>query len=531
MPRNAGRIPDHRGAETAIDVDARQAAGPLIDVDAGNSDGGGCRGSVVAVQRIVVIVSDAYPELTDQSRREDPVVVDAHAVGLLDAGALERALRPTAGQAEDRRLIGHRAAVAETRTETPFVRRVVVHFDVEGIRVLRIRQQREIVVAWGRFARRLVRARHQVHDLLGNRADPVGGDDVPRERQPARAVGVSGRRVIHHHGRCQRKTRAQVAGAPAAGRNRAQVGVGLVIRGSQKIAEDEDLVFLDRSAYVAAEIVIGEVSDRRVEEVARIQRTIAQKLVSGAVEFVGPGFQNHIGVGSARAAQGRFVVAGRNIHRLNRFEWRHHDLQQTGALIVIDAFDLIAVAHAHLTIDFGLQRTGGVEELGVLETRARGAGYEVQQRLIVAIRAQRQRGRLHYFQLRSGIGAIRLQQGRRTGNFHGLRNAARRHLDIDARAGVDRERNVFAVFLLEALQFNRNRVLAGRQIRERIITAFVGLTGSCDSGVDFRDGHLCARYYTAAAVRDGAEKGRVDCLGIRTNGSQSEQRGHSADLT
>src|SRR4029077_11867346 len=93
-------------------------------------------GAVIGVQRIVVIVRYAHTELADQGWREDAVVVDAHAVGLLNAGALESALGEAAGQAEDGRLIGDGAAVAEASAETALVRRVVVHFHVEGIGVL-----------------------------------------------------------------------------------------------------------------------------------------------------------------------------------------------------------------------------------------------------------------------------------------------------------------------------------------------------------------------------------------------------------
>ncbi len=193
-----------------------------------------------------------------------------------------------------------------------------------------------------------------------------------------------------------------------------------MVRSTQKIAEDENLVLLDGAADVAAEIVVGKMSHRSIEEVPCVQGAIAQKLVAGAVEFVGPRFQNHVGIGAAGAAQFRFIVAGGNVHRLNRLQWRNHDLEQPGAFVIVDTFDLVAVPHSHLAVDFGLQRTGSVEELRVLETCPRRAGHQIQQRLIIPVGAQRQGGRLHYFQLRAGIGTVGLQQWRRTRDFHGL---------------------------------------------------------------------------------------------------------------
>ena len=348
----------------------------------------------------------------------------------------------------------------------------VVHLDVERVGVFGVGKQREVVVARSGFARRLVGSRHQVHNLLRDRADPVGGDDVAGERHAVGAVRIAGGGVVDHYRRGQSQAGAQVAGPPAAGRDGAEVGVGFVVRDPQKIAEEEDLVLLDRSADVAAEIVVGKMSHRGIEEVARVQRAVAQELVAGAVEFVGAGFQNHVGIGAAGAAQRRFVVAGGDVDRLNGFQRRNHDLQQAGALVIVDTFDLVAVPHAHLAVDFGLQRTGGVEELRMLEACPRGAGHQVQQRLIIALGAQRKRGRLHHLQLRAGIGTVGLQQRRRARDFHGFRNIAGRQLHIDTRAAVDRERDIFPVSFLKPGRLHRDRVLSRRHIREAYSSRF-----------------------------------------------------------
>jgi hypothetical protein len=76
-----------------------------------------------------------------------------------------------------------------------------------------------------------------------------------------------------------------------------------VVGDAQEIAEDEDLVLLDGTADVAAEIVVGEVADGGIEEVAGVEGAVAQELIAGAVEIVGAGFQNDVGIGAAGAAE------------------------------------------------------------------------------------------------------------------------------------------------------------------------------------------------------------------------------------
>src|SRR5438270_48870 len=81
----------------------------------------------------------------------------------------------------------------------------------------------------------------------------------------------------------------------------------------------------------------------------------------------------------AGPTQLRVVVAGGYVHRLNGFKRRHDDLQQAGALVIVNALDLIVVAHPQLAVDFGLQGTAGVKELRMLESGSRGAGHDIQQ--------------------------------------------------------------------------------------------------------------------------------------------------------
>ena len=158
----------------------------------------------------------------------------------------------------------------------------------------------------------------------------------------------------------------------------------------------------------------------------------------------------------------------------------------------------------------------------MLEGGPRGAGHEVQQRLIIALGAQRKRCRLHHLQLRAGIGAVGLQERRRARDFHGFGNIAGRQLHVDTRAAVDGERDILARLLFEPGHLHRDRVLPRRHIRKRIVPAFVGLTGSTDAGVDLGEGDFGVGNYRATAVSDRAEKRGVDCLRIAEAGCQQQ---------
>ena len=136
-----------------------------------------------------------------------------------------------------------------------------------------------------------------------------------------------------------------------------------MVHHSQVIAEDEHLVFLDRAPQVAADVVIRQVTDRRVEERARVEVAVLQEFIRGAVDRVGSRFQHHIHHRARGAPHFRIVVGQRNVHGLDGFDRGNIDLKQPRPLIIVGALDHGVVAHARLAVDFGLQRAGGVEKL------------------------------------------------------------------------------------------------------------------------------------------------------------------------
>ncbi len=154
------------------------------------------------------------------------------------------------------------------------------------------------------------------------------------------------------------------------------------------VGEEEQLVLLDRAADGAAEVVVVDSGHRGLEEVAGVEIAVLNELVDGAVELVGSRLQDHVSDRAGAASQIHRVVAGGDVHRLNGFQRRDQNLQQAGALVVVDALDLVIIRHARRPVDFGLQRVRSVKELGVLLRRRRRAGHQGQQGLIIAVADQ-----------------------------------------------------------------------------------------------------------------------------------------------
>jgi hypothetical protein len=80
---------------------------------------------------------------------------------------------------------------------------------------------------------------------------------------------------------------------------------------------------------------------------------------------VGAGFEDGIGDGAGGASQLGFEVTGADVHGLQRFERGDVDLEQAGALIVVDTIELEIVGDARLSVDLRREAVLRVEELGM----------------------------------------------------------------------------------------------------------------------------------------------------------------------
>src|SRR5262249_58146241 len=96
--------------------------------------------------RFVVIPASTNTNLSNQRTGEEMVVVQAGAVGILDALSFKVALRRAAAKTEDWRLENGRTLIAEPGTQAIFVREIRVDFHIHKIGILLKRKTSDIVV-------------------------------------------------------------------------------------------------------------------------------------------------------------------------------------------------------------------------------------------------------------------------------------------------------------------------------------------------------------------------------------------------
>ena len=100
-------------------------------------------------------------------------------------------------------------------------------------------------------------------------------------------------------------------------------------------------------------------------------------------------------------------------------------MQQPGALVIVDALDLIEITDARHAVGLGLQRILRIEELRVLESCGAGAGDEVEKRLEVASSCEGQFRHVGRVNFGADVGTVRLKLWRCRGHSHGLRDTSR----------------------------------------------------------------------------------------------------------
>ena len=391
-------------------------------------------------------------------------------------------------------------------------------------------QQCEIIVGLGGRGERLIRRRQELlQNLRRYRIDAVCRNDVSGERRPvlSRPVLRAGQRIVN----LMPDVSAQVAGAERAVGNAFLVGVGLMIQRPHVVGEEEELIVLDRPADIAAEIVVCDVSHRGIEKRSRIQVAILQILVAGAVKLIGSRLDHHIHDRAGGAAQFRIVVGGGNVDRLNRLRRRNQNLQQPRFFVIVDALDLIVIAHARLSVHVRLHGAGRVKKLRMLEGLLHRAGHQVQKILEIPVDAEGQF--LHQLRIHGapGIGAIGLQNSGHRRHFHRLRHVARHHLQIHAWAGVGFQNYAAVHFALESRHLHRYFVQPGRHLGKTIKTGFVGQPGVNDLGVGLRERHFGVDNRPTRRIGDGSDDRPIHCLSESQARTQHTQQTQATDRT
>ena len=375
---------------------------------------------------------------------------------------------------------------AEARRQLIALRQLHVELRVERIGGLHARVVDLVVRLPGR--RGDVRRRQVRENRLRDRADAIGRDDVVRKRRAAGAVGVARQRIVD-----LRRRRAEVAEAIRRRRNDGARRPAGVVADVLVVAEEEQLVVLDRPAErePALQVVAGR---RGVREVAgRVRLLVVAEREDAALQRVRAGLERHVGDGAAGAAELRVVRARADVHRLDRLGRRNQRRQQPGAVVVVDPFDLDVVRQPRLAVDVGRQAVLGVEEIRVRALHPQRAGHHDQHPLEVAVEAERHFREVHALDDAARVGPVGLQQRALADDGDRLLDGADFELQIDAERRVHRHDDAVTHRFLEAAQFPGDAVGAVLQVREHVVARFVGDRRVRDVGVHLGDGHRDAR--------------------------------------
>ena len=191
----------------------------------------------------------------------------------------------------------------------------------------------------------LIRRGHERKDRRGNRIDPLLRNRVVHE-------GLAGDRILDGRGKD--------AGAIVGGRYARQARDAARNPGAFIVAEEERLARDDRPAQVAAELILVVRGLRRArperEEIVRVERVVAEVLVGGPMEVVGPGFGRHADGGAGRTAVLRGIRARDDLELLNGVDRRPRYLRRQFLDVLGDA----VVVHA-VEQEIVLQRPGAVD--------------------------------------------------------------------------------------------------------------------------------------------------------------------------
>ena len=220
--------------------------------------------------------------------------------------------------------------------------------------------------------------------------------------EPAGSIGVAGGRIEDHSSlrgndgafggrdvdrsgawRCGRSAvganeiaeqRAQIAGAFGGGRNRRDDGSGATTTETLIVGEEEELVFENRAADRAAELIPAQRQTLLRRPVFRVEEVVAEIFKQRAVEVVAAGFCGRLKQRACDGAECGVVVPCRHLEFLERVDIGVDDGDAENRAIVFRAVEQEAVRGELLAIDVDLVaalRIFGRGVLPIVELRAR----------------------------------------------------------------------------------------------------------------------------------------------------------------
>src|SRR5260370_20458220 len=149
----------------------------------------------------------------------------------------------------------------------------------------------------------------------------------------------------------------------------------------------------------------------RVEEIPGRHGAVRVEFEYAAVEAIGSRSRDGVEDGSGRSAGLRVIVAGQDIHLLNRFEGRHVDGGYIEGLAIFQAVQSSTVRRTGETVGFPYAALLRVEDWRHVRVRRRHARSEINQSVMIPIEQRRLADRADV-QGGRGFSRIRLHQDR-----------------------------------------------------------------------------------------------------------------------
>ena len=284
---------------------------------------------------------------------------------------------------------------------------------------------------------------------------------------------------------------------------------------SLEIPEHERAVPPNRAARRETELVVDRLRLRERKDVARRGCARAVELEQAAVQVVRARPERDVDDGAARASKLRLVIGGRDIDGLERLDRRDQHLEQSAAVVVVDAFDLDVVRHSRLAVHVRGQAVLRVEELRMLARQPRRARHEDHQALKVAVEQERYVGELPRPDLDAGVRAIRLERGRRRRHLDRLARGSRLEHEVGPDGAVDPHLDTVAHGLAEPGHLDHDAVGPALEVGEHVMAARVGLGRAADPRVRLDDRDRCGWHDAAGSIGDRPEQRPLDGLPVR----------------
>ena len=271
-------------------------------------------------------------------------------------------------------------------------------------------------------------------------------------------------------------------------------------------SEEEKLILENRAAERAAEVIEDAFAfscwGGRLKELSCPKGLILMIFKQHAVELIRAGLGDH---GDGRAARHPLLgieIIGRNVHFLNGLRRRHID-----SVVRQPDEHVRSAVHARIivvpvgAVDVEAQRAFRRVRNSVLKSSRSCPRHEIDQGLKIAVLIERHVQDGFFGQLRVNVGLFRLQGDRGCLNRDLLRHRPHLQAGVGIGDGVCRNHQVRLGERLKTADLDREVVVAGRKVHNKIVTGVVGVRFTRNPRGAIDDNQMRFRHTGSALVR------------------------------